>query len=113
MGIGIGGARASSYLFVLLGNVGVVGTVAYSVFIYKILSRIHLRPSTNEEYAVGIACRWAFAGSLISNLISAGVFELGVQTYLAAAAAAAVGCRYRVTNRGFAPPIKSDAASAP
>jgi hypothetical protein len=93
MGIGIGSTRASSYLFVLLGNVGLIGTVAYVVFTYKVLSRAHFHPSTDEEHAVGTACRWAFGGSLIANAISAGVFELGTQTYLAAAAAAAIGYR--------------------
>jgi hypothetical protein len=68
----------------VFGNVGLIGTVAYAVFTYKILSRADVLPDTEGDSAVGTASsRWAFAGSLISNVISVGVFELGAQTYLA------------------------------
>ena len=93
MGAGIGAARASSYLLILLNNVGLIGTIAFGIFAYKTLGTRDFHPTTVGEKAVGIACRWAVVANLISSTISAGVFELGAMFYMTAAAAAAVGFR--------------------
>jgi hypothetical protein len=93
VGVGIGGGRASSYLFVLLNNVGLIGTICFAVFVCKTLSVRNFRPSSDGEEAIGSGCRWALAAGLISSAISAAVFELGVMMYLTAAAAAAIGFR--------------------
>jgi hypothetical protein len=93
VGVGIGGARASSYPLILLSNIGFLGTLAFSIFAYKVLSVGKFHPANGDDLAIGLACRWAFAGSLIANAVSAGVFELGVLPYLAAAGAAAIGFR--------------------
>jgi hypothetical protein len=100
IGIGIGGGRASSYPLILLSNVGLLGTIAYTIFACKIIIPLNFSPTTGSDRAIGIACRWAFAAALISSTISAGVFELGVLPYLAAAAAAAIGFKdARVSKR--------------
>lgn len=93
IGIGIGGGRASSYPLILLSNVGLLGTLGFGAFVYKVLSRRNFYPADDDERAIGIACRWAFAASLIASSISAGVFELGVLPYLSASAAAAIGIK--------------------
>jgi hypothetical protein len=99
VGIGIGGGRASSYPLILLSNVGLLGTIAYTVFAGKIIIPLNFSPATGSDRAIGIACRWAFAAALISSTISAGVFELGVLPYLAAAAAAAIGFKDARVNK--------------
>jgi hypothetical protein len=99
VGIGIGGGRASSYVLILLSNVGLLGTIAFAVYVYKVFSFNNFYPNTGDERAVGTACRWAFAGSLITSTLSAGVFEIGVLPYLAAAGAAAIGFRETAPKR--------------
>jgi hypothetical protein len=91
LGAGIGATRASGYVFTLLSNVGVIGTISFVVFAYKTLSMSRFTTSSPEAKAVGTACRWAFATGLISAAIAAGVFELGQMLYLTAAASTAIG----------------------
>jgi len=113
IGIGIGGARASGYVMVLLSNIGLVGTAAFGVFVYRTLSRAYFHPVAEDDQAIGIACRWAFAGGLISSAISAGVFELGALTLLTGAAAGAIGYQPADSRVGRLPLRRPHDAVAP
>jgi hypothetical protein len=90
IGVGLGSIRASSFLVVLLGSLGVVGAVCYGMFIGKSL----LSPVPVEypfaERAVCYAARHSMISALIVASTSAGVFELGSCFYLFAAAAGAL-----------------------
>jgi len=116
MGVGLGGGRGSGYIGVLVGNVGLIGTISFIVFVCKVLTTKHFDPVVSGERAVGIACRWAFVSGLVAASISAGVFELGVNMYLVAAAAAALGLREPAADKRKAWAVARSApkpASAP
>ncbi|WP_240161019.1 hypothetical protein [Burkholderia sp. Ax-1719] len=93
IGVGLGSIRASSFLVVLLGSLGIVGVVCYGMFLGKSL----LSPVSSHypltERAVCYASRHATIATLIVASSSGGVFELGSCFYLFAAAAAALCAR--------------------
>ena len=90
IGVGLGSIRASSFLVVLLGSLGVVGVVCYGIFVGKsLLSPMPTHYSFTER-AVCYASRHAMIAALIVASTSAGVFELGSCFYLFAAAAGAL-----------------------
>jgi hypothetical protein len=93
IGVGLGSIRASSFLVVVLANLGVVGVVCYGTF----LARSILSPVPNHyplaERAVCYASRHAMIATLIVASASAGVFELGACFYIFAAAAGALSAR--------------------
>jgi hypothetical protein len=90
IGVGLGSARASSYLLVLLSNVGIFGTLCYFAFIWRAW-----RASSNnkllspDELKVSRAAAQALLAGFIGASVSGSVFELG-QAFYAFAAAAAV-----------------------
>jgi hypothetical protein len=90
IGVGLGSIRASSFLVVLLGSLGVVGAVCYGMFVGKsLLSPMPVNYSFTER-AVCYAARHSMISALIVASTSAGVFELGSCFYLFAAAAGAL-----------------------
>ncbi|WP_322015094.1 hypothetical protein [Paraburkholderia sp. J12] len=93
IGVGLGSIRASSFLVVVLANLGVVGAVCYGTFIAKsLLVRVpHQYPLA--ERAVCYASRHSMMAALVCAVSSAGVFELGSLFYLMAAAAGALSLR--------------------
>jgi hypothetical protein len=90
IGVGLGSIRASSFLVVLLGSLGVVGAVCYGMFVGKsLLSPVPVEYAFTER-AVCYAARHAMISALIVASTSFGVFELGSCFYLFAAAAGAL-----------------------
>lgn len=90
IGVGLGSIRASSFLVVLLGSLGVVGAVCYGTFVGKsLLSPVPVDYPFTER-AVCYAARHGMISALIVASTSAGVFELGSCFYLFAAAAGAL-----------------------
>jgi hypothetical protein len=90
IGVGLGSIRASSFLVVLLGSLGVVGAVCYGMFLCKsLLSPVSVHYPLTER-AVCYAARHSTISALIVASTSAGVFELGSGFYLFAAAAGAL-----------------------
>jgi len=88
MGVGLGSARASSYLLVLLSNVGVIGTLLFFVFLIRLFRSdclLHAAP----DRAVVRASKHALFAALISSSLSGAVFDLGILFYAFAAAAVA------------------------
>jgi len=90
IGVGLGSIRASSFLVVLLGSLGIVGAVCYGMFVGKSLLSPMPAHYPITERAVCYAARHSMISALIVASTSAGVFELGSCFYLFAAAAGAL-----------------------
>jgi hypothetical protein len=89
LGVGLGSARASSFLLVLLSNLGIFGTVVFTLFAINVcrapyLERAH---TSAEDFAVRKAASDATVAGLIGSLVALGMFDLGVSFYMFAAAA--------------------------
>lgn len=93
IGVGLGSIRTSSFLVVVLANLGVVGVVCYGLFIGKSLFTPVSSHYAHEERAICYAARHGVIATLIVASTSAGVFELGTCFYLLAAAAGALTAR--------------------
>ena len=83
LGVGIGSARASSYLLVLLSNTGLIGTICFFGFLFRVLTMNRKR----THGIVQLASRNAVFAAFISACLSAAVFDLGVVFFAFAAAA--------------------------
>jgi hypothetical protein len=103
VGVGLGSARASSFVLVLLSNLGVIGIVLFAAFLCRVL----LDSSGTQHAAesqVARASALALMSALLAASISGTVFDLGMPFYaFAAAASAGLGTsparRLRVANR--------------
>jgi hypothetical protein len=85
IGVGLGSARASSFVMVLLSNIGIVGTALFGAFVLEVWrSGDH---ATVADQAVARAARHAVLATLIAAILSATVFDLGIAFYAFAAAA--------------------------
>jgi O-Antigen ligase len=100
LGVGLGSARASTYVLVLLSNLGVVGTVLFGMFLYRSYRRDANR---TESPAIVSASRQAVAGTLAAACVSGAVFDLGMAFYCFAAAAAAPFARRRAVYEEESP----------
>lgn len=80
LGVGFGSARASSFIVVLLSNLGLFGTVSYLLFVARVL--------TVARGPVQLASQHAMIAALIASSLSATVFDMGLAFYAFAAAAA-------------------------
>ena len=87
LGVGLGGARASSFILVLLSNIGVVGTLLFAGFVVEVLRpKPALQRSPTSE-----AARHAVVASLIAAAISCPVYDMGLCFYAFCAAASCAG----------------------
>jgi len=93
IGVGLGSIRASSFIVVVLANLGVVGVVCYGTFAGRSLLASVSAHYPFAERAVCHASRHCMIASLICASTSAGVFELGSLFYVMAAAASALSSR--------------------
>jgi hypothetical protein len=89
IGAGLGSTRASSFLLVLLSNVGVIGTVLFVVFVGRVLWPA-LSRSQSPGAAVSRAAGHAMVAGLIASSISGTVYDIGMMFYVYAAGAAAI-----------------------
>jgi hypothetical protein len=119
LGVGIGSTRASSYLLVLLSNVGIVGTLLFALFLWQTAGRaLHTAPAAPEGAAAGSAAPVAAAHGMLALLaaasVSATVFDLGLLFYLLAGAAACAPVRAGRAQRAAAsrPPLWTGARHA-
>ncbi|PWR21544.1 O-antigen ligase family protein [Zavarzinia compransoris] len=83
LGIGIGSVRTSSFVFTLLSNLGLLGTLAYALFIRGIV--VAPQGQTEANVILMRACRFGMLGMLIGASVSLHVFELGSLFYILAA----------------------------
>lgn len=93
IGVGLGSIRASSFLVVLLANLGVVGVVCFGMFVARSVLVPVSADYPFDERAVSYAARHYMISTLICASASAGVFELGSLFYLSAAAVGALSVR--------------------
>lgn len=99
VGVGLGSSRASSYVLVLLSNIGIPGVVLYCLWLSRIFTA-EKNPTLPTNVAATVsASRWAIVAALISASISASVFDVGLLFYfLCAASVAHVMLFERVTG---------------
>jgi len=93
IGVGLGSIRASSFLVVVLSNLGAVGVICYGMFLGKSLLSPVPAHYPFAERAVCYAARHGMIAALIVASSSAGVFEMGSCFYMFAAAAGALSQR--------------------
>ncbi|HSB24876.1 MAG TPA: hypothetical protein VLE94_17385 [Burkholderiaceae bacterium] len=93
LGTGLGSARASSFVLVLLSNVGVPGCVLFLMFLGHVLwAPTPAGIATADDpraTATRRAARHAVLAAVLAAAVSAVVFDLGMAFYAFAAAAAA------------------------
>lgn len=94
IGVGLGSARASSFVLVLLSNLGVLGVLLFGLFSYQVCRAPYLKRDrcSAPEDAVRKAASDATIATLIGSTVAVGMFDLGVSFYMFAAAASTV-CR--------------------
>lgn len=94
MGAGLGSARASSYLLVLLSNVGVLGLVIFCIFVATILcARVPLAAQRRVEGLAALrAAKAGFVAALSTSLVSGTVYDLGLLFYILAGSVSALTC---------------------
>lgn len=89
LGVGIGGARASNYAFVLLSNVGLPGMILFLLFLGCIFMNRVSKRLNSDEVRIIRAIRCGMAANLIASILIGTVYDLGVLFYLLAGAAGA------------------------
>ncbi|MCA1298764.1 hypothetical protein [Stappia indica] len=95
IGAGLGSSRASSFLLVLLSNLGVAGAMLFLLFAGSVLLAPNgvLRSDTGavaDQVRAVRAAKAGFAASLATAMISGTVYDLGLLPYLLAGGAAAL-----------------------
>lgn len=104
LGAGLGSARASSYVLVLLSNVGVFGLLLFSTFVIAILgvrpSSIS-RPEGDELLRVVRASKAGVLAMVATSAISGTVYDMGTMFYVLTGSLAA-----------FAAPVSTARAAA-
>lgn len=91
LGAGVGGATASSFVLVLLSNVGLPGAILFTLMVGSLLafSRPPATGSNPADEAVATATRSAIIAWLLAATLAARVFDLGLFFYFLAGVAAA------------------------
>jgi hypothetical protein len=85
LGAGLGSARASSFVMVLLSNLGWIGTFLFVAFVRPIMWATK-RPSDSFDDAFITAARRAIFANLVSACLVGLTFDLGAMFYILAAA---------------------------
>ncbi len=86
LGAGIGSVRTSSFVMTLLSNLGLIGSVAYLLFIASLFGRDRsLAGCDPTTLILARAARWGVVANLIAASVSYHVFDLGPLFYVLAA----------------------------
>lgn len=99
LGVGLGSSRASSFVLVLLSNLGFIGTFLFGGFVFEVLRS---RSSTQSSPTVQ-AARQAVIASLIAAAISGAVYDLGLCFYAFCAAASCSGVAQSASRAELSP----------
>jgi hypothetical protein len=86
LGVGLGSARASSFLALALSNLGIVGATLFGLFCYRSLRMPQRNVGLMEDKVVSYSAGQAMLAVLICSAISGTVFDLGPCFYMFAAA---------------------------
>lgn len=90
MGAGIGAVRASSFPIAVLGNIGVIGALAYGGFLLAVLVPRRARMAANPyPAACQSAARWACLAQLAGACASATLIDLSLPFFVFAGLACA------------------------
>jgi hypothetical protein len=85
LGVGFGGARTSSFAVTVLSNLGIIGTIIYSFFLYDVIfSKQHLE-TDETSLLLRQASRFGMIGIILGSCVSLTIFDLGPFFYLLAA----------------------------
>jgi hypothetical protein len=88
LGAGLGSARASSFIMVLLSNLGWMGCVLFGCFAWLILfGPLRTAAVSDEQRAIALAARHAVFATLVSVSLIGLVYDLGFMFYIFAAMA--------------------------
>jgi hypothetical protein len=90
VGVGLGSLRASSFIVVVLSNLGIVGAVCLGGFLLKTTATPIPAQHPYADRAICYASRHAMFAVLIVASASGSMFDLGVCFYMFAAAAGAL-----------------------
>ncbi|WP_321884385.1 hypothetical protein [Paraburkholderia bannensis] len=96
LGVGVGSARTSSFIVVLLACLGVVGTTFYLLFLAKCTLAPIQRHHPTADRIVSYAARHGMFAALIVASVNAPTFFLGPCFYMFAAAAGGLTMPLRV-----------------
>ncbi|MCT7375567.1 hypothetical protein [Chelativorans salis] len=117
LGAGLGSARASSYLLVLLSNVGLLGTIIFFIFFGSILFSKAGPGGAGQDIddKIARAAKAGLVAGLAEALVSGTVYDLGLMFYLLAGAVAAMHMPVSGVARALAPEASRtrDAAAMP
>ncbi|HET8934036.1 MAG TPA: O-antigen ligase family protein [Polyangiales bacterium] len=93
LGVGLGSCRASSFLLVLISNLGVFGATMFALFALNVCRAPYVERAqiSDQEFAVRKAASDAVVAGLIAAAAGVGMFDLGVSFYMFAAAASSLG----------------------
>ncbi|MBX9458400.1 MAG: hypothetical protein KL863_21510 [Rhizobium sp.] len=117
LGAGLGSARASSFILVLLSNIGIPGLILFSAFIFTLFTLKVGEPDTETAVVVKAAKNGIFA-SLVTVAISGTGYDLGLLFYILAgfiasqAAAPAPAPRYAEALSRYAPHLKPETSQS-
>jgi hypothetical protein len=98
LGGGIGSVRASSFLLAVIGNLGVIGGLTYSLFLAMILLKRSARPLDWYVREVRAAARTTCLANIVTNSISGSLIDLGLSFFMLAALACAANETTRTQN---------------
>lgn len=82
LGAGLGSARASSYVLVLLSNVGLLGFLFFLIFVAAVLGARTPRNADSELLCVVRACKAGVLAMVATSAISGTVYDLGTMFYV-------------------------------
>jgi len=88
LGVGMGSARASSFIMVVLSNLGAPGAILFTAFLYKVFTGPGRLPTADA--LIPRAASEATLAGLIAASMATTVFDLGVAFYGFAAAATVI-----------------------
>jgi hypothetical protein len=90
-GAGLGTVRTSSFLAALLSNLGILGTLLFALFLYKLLSAASASAyQDRQQNIIGVAALFASISQIISATIAGSSTDLGLLFSITAGLAA--GC---------------------
>lgn len=88
LGAGLGSARASSFIMVLLSNLGWIGVVLFGCFVWLILfGPLSVSPVSDQQRNIALAARHGVFATLVSVSLIGLVYDLGFMFYIFAAMA--------------------------
>jgi hypothetical protein len=93
IGAGLGSARASSFVLVLLSNIGIPGFLLFATFVVAILtakSPLRTEISSPEHLAVVRAAKNGVFATLVTVVVSGTGYDLGLMFYILAGSVAAL-----------------------